>query len=94
MKEGKKSGRRKEERVKRENIERRREKWSEAERWSVRESRLRGIERKMERKMERKKVENGRCLLMFLVTVELRGTERRGSLELAQVSVKHRCKPV
>ena len=44
----------------------------------MRESRLRGIKRKM----ERKKVENGRCLLMFLVTVELRGTERRGSLEL------------
>ena len=31
-------------------------KWSEEERWSVRESKLRGIERKM----ERKKVENGR----------------------------------
>ena len=72
--------------MKRENNERRREKWSEEERWNVRESRVRGI--------ERKKVENGRCLLMFLVTVELRGTERRGSLELAQVSVKHRCKPV
>ena len=34
--------------MKRENIERRRKKLSEAERWSVRESRLRGIERKME----------------------------------------------
>ena len=32
-------------RVKRENIER----WSEAERWSVRESRLRGTDIKMER---------------------------------------------
>ena len=37
-------------RVKRENIERRREKWSEAEIWSVRESRLREMKRKMERK--------------------------------------------
>ena len=50
--------------MKRENIERRREKWSEAERWSVRESRVRGIEKDGE-----KKVANGRCLLMFLVTV-------------------------
>ena len=68
--------------MKRENIERRREKWSEAERWSVRESRLREIKRKMERWRE-KKVEYGRCLLIFLVsyTVELRGTERRGALE-------------
>ena len=32
--------------MKRENIERRREKWSEAERWSVRESRLREIKKK------------------------------------------------
>ena len=51
VEEGKKSGRRKEERVKRER------KWSEAERWSVRESRVRGI--------ERKKVEYGRCLLIY-----------------------------
>ena len=36
-------------------------KWSEAERWSVRESRVRGIERKI----ERKKVEYGRCLLIY-----------------------------
>ena len=43
VEEGKKSGRRKEERVKRER------KWSEAERWSVRESRVRGIERKKEK---------------------------------------------
>ena len=39
--------------MKRENIERRREKWSEAEKWSVRESRLREIKRKMERKKSR-----------------------------------------
>ena len=39
--------------MKRENIERRREKWSEAESWSVRESRLREIKRKMERKRSR-----------------------------------------
>ena len=38
--------------MKRENIERR-EKWSEAERWSVRESRLREIQRKVERKKSR-----------------------------------------
>ena len=54
-----------------ENTERRREKWSEAERWSVRESRLRGIERKMERK-----VEYGRCLLIFLV-IQLNGEGQR-----------------
>ena len=41
------------ERVKRENIERRREKWSKAERWSVRENRLREMKRKMERKKSR-----------------------------------------
>ena len=41
------------ERVKRKNIERRTEKWSEAERWSVRESRLREMKRKMERKKSR-----------------------------------------
>ena len=66
------------ERVKRENIERRREKWSEAVRWSVRESRLRGIERKMERKKSRVwKV----SLNIPSYTVEWRGTERRGALE-------------
>jgi len=65
------------ERVMRENIERRREKLSEAERWSVRESRLREIKRKM----ERKKVEYGRCLLIFLVK-QLNGEgQRRGALE-------------
>ena len=57
------------ERVKKENIERRRDKWSEAERWSVRESRLR--KRKMERWRE-KEVKNGRCLLIFLV-IQLNG---------------------
>ena len=65
------------ERVKRENIERR-EKWSEAGRWSVRESRLREIKRKMERKKSRVwKV----SLNIPSYTVELRGTERRGALE-------------
>ena len=39
--------------MKRENIERRREKWSDAERWSVRESRPREMKRKMERKKSR-----------------------------------------
>ena len=38
------------ERVKRENIERRREKWSEAERWSLRESRQRDREKDGEKK--------------------------------------------
>ena len=71
--------------MKRENIERRREKWSEAERWSVRESRLREMERKKSRVW---KV----SLNIPSYTVEWRGTERRGTL--AQVSVKHRCKPV
>ena len=54
--------------MKRENIERR-EKWSEAERWSVRESRVRGIERKIG-------VEYGRCLLIFLV-IQLNGEGQR-----------------
>ena len=63
------------ERVKRENIERRRE--NEAERWSVRESIVRGIERKM----ERKKAEYVRCLNIPSYTVDWRGTERRGALE-------------
>ena len=68
------------ERVKRENIERRREKWSEAERWSVRESRVRGIERTIERKKSRVwKV----SLNIPSFTVEWRGTERRGALDLA-----------
>ena len=64
--------------MKRENIERRREKWSEAERWSVRESRVRGIEKKIERKKSRGwKV----SLNIPSYTVEWRGTERRGALE-------------
>ena len=64
--------------MKRENIERRREKWSEAERWSVRESRLREIKRKMEREKSRVwKV----SLNIPSYTVEWRGTERRGALE-------------
>ena len=46
----------------------------------MRESRLRGIERKMERWRE-KKVEYGRCLNIPSYTVEWRGTERRGALE-------------
>ena len=61
------------ERVKKENIERRRDKWSEAERWSVRESRLR--KRKMERWRE-KEVEYGRCLLISLV-IQLNGEGQR-----------------
>src|SRR4029434_1820537 len=45
---------------------------AEAERWSVRESRVRGIKRKM----ERKKVEYGRCLSIFLV-IQLNGEGQR-----------------
>ena len=64
---------------------------SEAERWSVRESRLREIKRKMERKRSRVwKV----SLNIPSYTVELKGSERREALELAQASVKHMCKPV
>ena len=48
--------------MKRENIERREN--GVKQRWSVRESRVRGIEKDGE-----KKVANGRCLLMSLVTV-------------------------
>ena len=55
----------------------------------MRESRLREIKRKMEREKSRAwKV----TLNIPSYTVEWRGTERRGAL--AQVSVKHRCKPV
>ena len=43
------------------------------QRWSVRESRVRGIERKMEREKE---VEYGRCLLIFLV-IQLNGEGQR-----------------
>ena len=64
--------------MKRENIERRREKLSEAERWSVRESRLREIKRKMERKKSRVWMVS---LNIPSYTVEWRGTERRGALE-------------
>ena len=66
--------------MKRENIESRREKWSEAERWSVRESRLREIKRKMERWREKKVVWKV-SLNIPSYTVEWRGTERRGALE-------------
>src|SRR4029434_3131464 len=52
-------------------------KWNEAERWSVRESRVRGIERKI----WKKKVEYGRCLNIPSYTVEWRGTGERGALE-------------
>ena len=90
--------------MKRENTERRREKWSKAERWSVRESRLREIKRNMERWREKKSrvrgIERKRSRVWKVslnipsYTVELRGTGRRGALELAQASVKHRCNPV
>src|SRR4029434_4726134 len=81
-KKRKKSGRRKEERKvewkkeRRESEEgkywKKERKWSEAERWSVRESRVRGIERKI----ERKKAEYERCLLIFLV-IQLNGEGQR-----------------
>lgn len=57
------------------------------------ENRLRGIERKMERWKKKRRVWKV-SLNIPSYTVELRGTERRGALELAQGSVKHRCKPV
>ena len=53
--------------------------------------------RKRERKMERwKKISRVWKLSLNIpsYTVELRGTEKRGALELTQASVKHRCKPV
>ena len=51
----------------------------------MRESRVRGIERKIERKKSR--VWNV-SLNIPSYTVEWRGTERRGALELAQASKK------
>ena len=54
--------------MKKENIERRRDKWSEAERWRVKESTVRGI--------ERKKVEYGWCLLISLV-IQMNGEGQR-----------------
>ena len=49
-------------------------------------------DREKDGEMERKKRKV--CLNIPSYTVELRGTERRVTLELAQVSVKYRCKPV
>ena len=83
MKKGKKNKRRKEERKKERRVEEGKKKGKKSE------------ERKEEKKDERKTSRVWKVSLNIpSYTVKLRGTERRGSLELVQVSVKHRCKPV